>query len=396
VVLIRVMSDKPLALSTITPAPLPEADYDALRTIVMALPQGRWFLEEYARRTRDGDPGAGTPDRPGAVLVVAERLQDLAWTMRERGLEVATCAQIEELARIILQASALRDPNDRRAGKLAEVLRMLEARIMTMLESSPPAPEANAANSASLETRSFAVPATETSPSVEAAAATPENFVLTPALLGGAPEPASAAAQAIADELLSEIFGTAPELPPPDAREALGAAQPEPTAKAVAIVQATTADFNAHATPMTERAAVPAEPEPAEFLLEPIPPDNIVHRRSAPQSHGTAASLPEDVENELFASVPAWSAELEPELEAELDAKLEADPRADLQAQLEQQLAVKLEVQPASHSEPAPLPTPAMMPQAVPPAPPPGRSLLSDPLAALRAMSDEERIALFT
>ena len=44
----------------------------------------------------------------------AERLQDVAWTMRERGLDPATCEEVEALASSILAASSLQDPADDR------------------------------------------------------------------------------------------------------------------------------------------------------------------------------------------------------------------------------------------------------------------------------------------
>src|SRR5438876_4234028 len=67
------------------------------------------------------------------IFALAERLQDLAWTLRERQIETATCVQIEELAATILSASALRDPADRRAQRLGEALRYLEQRLPTMI-----------------------------------------------------------------------------------------------------------------------------------------------------------------------------------------------------------------------------------------------------------------------
>ena len=49
------MADEPFALSTV-PSPLPaaERDYDAIYATVMESTRGRWFLDEYARRTRSG------------------------------------------------------------------------------------------------------------------------------------------------------------------------------------------------------------------------------------------------------------------------------------------------------------------------------------------------------
>jgi hypothetical protein len=191
------MSDEPFALSTIPPALPAEADYDALRAAVMHSPRGRWFLEEYARRNRQADTMAvlaaierietvirgdrnqhayqhvradllemaktiaqtraevatvtaataaqeqgtgssgatgGEQSAPPDIFATAERMQEVAFTLRARGVDPSTCAQIEALASSILSASSLRDPGDRRVQQLGEVLHFLERRIDTMLD----------------------------------------------------------------------------------------------------------------------------------------------------------------------------------------------------------------------------------------------------------------------
>src|SRR5262249_53705931 len=155
---------------------------------------GRWFLQEYAKRNRNADtlvvldavarveavvrgeqahhatqdvriellemartiaqtradvaeanplPAAEAASDPAAtdIFAAAGRLQEVAWTMRERGLDMAMCDQIADLSSAILSASSLRNPNDGRAQKLGEVLRSLERRIDAMLSaaSKPPA-----------------------------------------------------------------------------------------------------------------------------------------------------------------------------------------------------------------------------------------------------------------
>ena len=83
------------------------------------------------------------------VFAAAERIHEVAWTMRERGLDPSTCDQIEALSVSILSASSLRDPSNGRAHKLGEVLHYLERRINAMLEScaasTPAASEGNGA-----------------------------------------------------------------------------------------------------------------------------------------------------------------------------------------------------------------------------------------------------------
>jgi hypothetical protein len=77
-----------------------------------------------------------TTNRPPScskIFSMAERLYDVVWTMRERGLDPAACEEIETLASSILAASSLQDPADHRAQKLKEVLQYLERRIGSML-----------------------------------------------------------------------------------------------------------------------------------------------------------------------------------------------------------------------------------------------------------------------
>src|SRR4051794_33348028 len=148
------MPEEKLALSTIPPSLPADADYDQVYAAVMASAQGRWFLAEFARRNRNSDtrllldaierieavvrtgqardasqsvriellemartiaqtradvaeikpePAADSaatpepgpdPDAASEVFAAAERLQDMAWTMRERGIEMSTCDQI--------------------------------------------------------------------------------------------------------------------------------------------------------------------------------------------------------------------------------------------------------------------------------------------------------------
>jgi hypothetical protein len=190
------MSEKSLALMEVDPPAPADDDYDLICATMMATVRGRRFLEEYARRNRAADthllldaiariegvvrgertrqadlalrsdllamaqaiaqtraevtqidddgaparaPSAAGSAPPLDISAAAERLKDAVWTMRERGLDFTTCAQIEELAGAILSAFTPRDPHDRRTQKLAEVLGYLEARIDAMLDACRPA-----------------------------------------------------------------------------------------------------------------------------------------------------------------------------------------------------------------------------------------------------------------
>jgi hypothetical protein len=74
------------------------------------------------------------------VLAAAERIADVAWTMRERGFDPKTCDQIEALAASILTAPFLRQADDQRAQQLSEVLVYLERRVNSMIEACTAAP----------------------------------------------------------------------------------------------------------------------------------------------------------------------------------------------------------------------------------------------------------------
>ena len=139
------MADEPLALST-TPPAVPADDDDAMCAALRQTEGGRRFLEEHVRRQRASDPdsltGAIEPvdaveeeAQPAQldILAAVERLQDLAWIMREHGLETATCEHIEALTSTILAAPSLCDPADRRAQKLAPALGHLERHIDSMI-----------------------------------------------------------------------------------------------------------------------------------------------------------------------------------------------------------------------------------------------------------------------
>jgi chemotaxis protein CheZ len=187
--LVYAMPDEPLGLSTVPPALTAPGDYEDICATVMKSARGRWFLAEYARRNRHADtmrvldaiarieavirgecgreadqgigselagpipethveaagiepPAAGRqaahdgPSAPSApdLFAAAERIQDLVWTMRERGIDPSTCDEIGGLASAILSAAALRDPEEPRVHKLNEALSSLERRMRAMLE----------------------------------------------------------------------------------------------------------------------------------------------------------------------------------------------------------------------------------------------------------------------
>jgi chemotaxis protein CheZ len=102
---------------------------------------------EIAAIRPDGDPGrfaaaseeldcvvqtteAATSD----ILACAERIQELAWTMREQGLAPDLCDLIDARATEIYTACSFQDLTGQRIRKVIGVLRYLEGRINTMIE----------------------------------------------------------------------------------------------------------------------------------------------------------------------------------------------------------------------------------------------------------------------
>jgi hypothetical protein len=356
------MSEAPFALSTIPPQPVAaEGDFDAICETVKASERGRWFLEEYARRNRNADtaqvlaaigriegvvrdsrdreayqsvradlldmartiavtradvaeskveaaPEVKSESEPPAaagsdVFAMAERIQDVAWTMRERGLDPRTCEQIEALAGTILSATSLRNPNDQRTRKLGEVLHYLERRIEGMLD-------AVATEAAARQTHA------------DAPAEAPAEAPVEPAV------------ETAADDTGPEAVN---ESPPAESAEP--ATAPEP-----ATVVSEAAAPEMVAAPVAASDATPAES--VDFLREPLPPP--------------------------LASPPAEAAIVVPE------------PVPDVAAPAPS----------AGAGEPtaATLPVGQVLPVVRPmPRPPAGELLL-----ALEAMSEAERVALFT
>jgi len=183
-----------------TPPPLSQADYEAIESAVMETMRGRWFLSEYARRNRHadttmlltaldrleavlrGERGVQSVDRirfdlvemakaiartkaeiaaikPDAahhgkfgeateeldsivqatetatsdILAAAEQIQEIAWTMREQGLDAAVCDLIDSKATDVYTACSFQDLTGQRTRKVIQVMRYLEGRINAMI-----------------------------------------------------------------------------------------------------------------------------------------------------------------------------------------------------------------------------------------------------------------------
>src|SRR4249919_3002198 len=92
------MPEEPFALSTISPLPAEESDYDAICATVMESARGRWFLEEYARRNRNADTRL--------VLAAIERIDRLIRSDRSPQADRGIRSDLLEMARTIAQTRA--------------------------------------------------------------------------------------------------------------------------------------------------------------------------------------------------------------------------------------------------------------------------------------------------
>jgi len=88
------------------------------------------------------------------ILASAERIQETAWHLREKGVEEASCDALDKLATEIYLACSFQDLTGQRIAKVVGTLRFLEARLTGLMETmgletgygaaqaAPPAPRA--------------------------------------------------------------------------------------------------------------------------------------------------------------------------------------------------------------------------------------------------------------
>jgi hypothetical protein len=418
------MPNDPLAL--ILPGLPDEADYDAVYAALMATDRGRRFLAEYADRNRHADTtaivsaiarieatlrgeGPPRPDAAGDLMEIAaaihhieaalgvgagataapdvsaaiERLLDIAFMLHERPVEATLCDGLDAAIREISAAAMRAESTAAGSREAAELVRALAGRVRAMM----------ALSSASRDGSQPAgenVDATSGAGFFELATNDGETF-----------------AQAVAELAASlPMLSDAPSEPV----EAAQASEPE----------------------SGEGAPAPAaEIAPSDNVLSPA----VEARQSAtetgipgndtapPQLASTDVSLSEVVLNQAsddFFSSPNFSIETpaREETESEQVSSEESPAEVVLPAQnFSTERVPGPQEDPAELFEPAPVPTPpveaatavtadaavpaeppAEPPRAVPPPParaiprPPG----GDPLAAVRDLSEEERIALFS
>jgi hypothetical protein len=171
------MSKDPLALSAVTAGPPHEAEYDAVYAAVTATERGRWFLTEFADRNREADThlvmaalarieaairgdaaplsssalwrdltGIAAAIEQARVIIAAEatpaseitaaveRIQDIAFTLRERAVDASLCDAIDAALRDIADASRPQRANGNSTNDAAELLHDLAGRVDALIK----------------------------------------------------------------------------------------------------------------------------------------------------------------------------------------------------------------------------------------------------------------------
>lgn len=68
------------------------------------------------------------------ILAAAEQVQEIAWTLREQGLDPMVCDTLDARATEIYTACSFQDLTGQRTGKVIDVMRYLEGRINAMID----------------------------------------------------------------------------------------------------------------------------------------------------------------------------------------------------------------------------------------------------------------------
>ncbi len=405
-----------------------EADYAAVHTALMATERGRRFLTEYADRNRHADTtaivsaiarieaalrGDGPPradaagdlmeiaaaiDRVQAAVIAAttpaadisaaiERLLDIAFMLHERPVEATLCDGLDAAIREISAATMRSVSSAEGTREAAELVGALADRVREMLALS-------SASRGAHQPAGDHVDATSGAGFFELATNDGETF-----------------AQAVAE--LAASLPTLTDAPsePADAVP-VPAQEPEPEPESGEGTPAPAAEIAP-----SENVLLPAV-EAQQTASEIAIPDNDT---TPPQIVSTDVSLSEAVLNQAsddFFSSPNFSSEAPAREEAVSAQALSQEPPSEAPAEnFSTEPVPGPQEDPADLFEPASVPTPpaeaaaqvtadaavpaeplAEPPRAVPPPParaiprPPG----SDPLAAVRDLSEEELIALFS
>ncbi|MPZ38527.1 MAG: hypothetical protein GEU95_10730 [Rhizobiales bacterium] len=481
------MPAESLALSTRPPEPAADTDYDAICAAVTATARGRWFLAEFARRNRQNDTvqvlaaiarmeaavlgehaqhtmreadqqvrielldmartiaqtrAEITESRPKpsalairsrdatdpTIAAAAERLRQIAWTMRACGVEVAASDQIGQIADTIVTADTVHSLGVERSHKLAEVLHYLEHRIERMLDSrltaanrteARPAPD-----TASLQADHNAAGASVAS-SAPSDVATRLDTELPPsshakeaaAAMAAAGTAADAAEFAVDDDVVLTVADDTAEFSP-----ALSvASEPSPTPESIEAKPTSTSDSDVQSSAhsrLQSRSGVNSSGNRGGLSLGWLSASAGTSERLT-EAITTSNAIDTSTINVESASAPAAGDAIAMQVDRDLDGLADTAPaqaipapaapaagsrvtttqtdNAKLSTALEAiESELRTSVAPPGSRADSPPPLPKAKAKASATAKSTAEVIVDGPLAALMAMSEEERIALFS
>jgi hypothetical protein len=412
------MPNDPLALIL---AELPdEAGYDAVHAALTATERGRRFLTEFANRNRHADTtaivsaiarieaalrGEGPPhadaagdlmeiaaavDRIGAALAAGatpasnvsaaiERLLDIAFMLHERPVEATLCDGLDAAIREISQANMRSESTAAGVREAAELVRALAGRVREMMAlSSAMHGTPQPANVASTSGAGFFELATNDGETFAQAVA--EFAASLPTLSEAPSEPVEA-------------------VPEPESGQGAPAPAAEIASSDNVLLPAEETQQTATETGMPDNAAAPPQPASIDVSLS-----EAVLNQAFADDYFSNGNLPDEAPvSEATASAPISSEE--PPSEAvppaqNFSTEPMPSPQEDPADLFEPGAAPTPPVEaatPVTADAPVPAEPPAEPARAVPP---PARAIPrppgSDPLAAVRDLSAEELIALFS
>jgi hypothetical protein len=425
-----------------------DPDYDAIHAAVVGTAEGRWFLAQYASRNRNADtaqvlaaidrlesevgrersapPAAPAQEPPPGpdiarlrsdlgefadalmraradvatiepgkitarptILAATEALQGLAWFMRERGTDSRFCDRIDDCADDILAVCAIPDLAVQRTRTIIDVLGDLENRlhaIRSTLDGGDQFGDLRTSPAANANSPAAAKPA-----GIEAEMVDAGTVAFTPDLAAEIAAPASSAA--------TENAATENGAEENCATENIALAGAETTAPAATALPAAEIDRYLEAQP--------ANPEGTQtsprlsHLLMAAELDRLLDARGATETSANDQPPPEPVAAPVEAAAPVAAAP-PGEVTAPIEAAAPADGTTPVEAAPSETIAIdKAPLEPEALSIPEAPTTPEAPPIPVAPSipvAPPRRvaALTSDLFADVMALSEEERIALFT
>jgi hypothetical protein len=394
------MPNEPLALPDIL-AELPDAaDYDAVCAALMATERGRWFLTEYASRNRNADtdrlvgaiarveaavrgepappseaavsPGgpietAASETQLAAVLAAIERIQDIAFVLHERAIEATLCDTLDAAIREIAAAFVRPEKSAALVAETTPGIADEDAELFASNGNTDPLPRGTHSAAGEGDDESFAKAVAALADSLLTLAAAPEAAPDVPA---PSTEPITPPTE-LEEELLQQ--------PPAEAEDAEIAAAP-------AAEPVTTDNVVASSAP-AESAAVPASSSEDilnfAFSIGPVASSDSSGMEPSSEEPPSEVLLP----SQNYATEATVGPQEDPDDLFEPSSQSAAVAAAPVDAASGDVVHALADAQPpAQQQQRAAAPTPRAIP----------RPAASDPFAAVRALSEEELIALFS